>query len=1023
MFLSDAAVRRPVAMSCLLIGLSLLGFNAYRTMGLELFPKADIPFVTVITVYPGASPKEIETDIAKRIEDQVVSIDGLKHVTSICMENVCQTMLEFNLDVNVDIAAMDVREKLDLIKADFPEDVEDPKVVKFDLGATPIIKLALTGDVPVAELYDFADNVLRDRISVLSGVADVTLVGGAAREVRVQLDRQALGARGLTAADVVGALRNNVRTIPAGRLRDTGVEISVKFDADYEKLEDIAGLEIDNRDGRRCYLRDVGVVRMSTEEVREKAFIDGRPCVSVEVIKKADANAVAVVNRVRAAMDDLNKELPGGMELVWHTDDGTYISATVNSAWLNVAQGIALTALILFIFLYNLRSLLLVSITMPLTIIIGLFFMQFLGYTLNMSTLLAIGMSVGILVTNAIVVLESIVKRLDETGDPKKAAKLGSGEAAIAVIASAGTNVVVLFPIAMMGSLVGLFMRPFSVTMLIMTVVSLFVSFTLTPLLASLLLRPRDAQQRGLLVWMERLWNRGFERVVRGYSRVLRFVERHRSVAALILLGVFIIFVHSLTLAAKVGSSFFEESDRGELLVKLEFPTQYALDRTEKRVREIESRFSDMPEMRHRLVTVGGVSGQMGQSSEGVYLSQMLLKFSERTERELTIDDLAQEARQRLVGIPDCIVSVSIPSAVGGQAIPIQLEIAGADLEMLDRLALNMRDFALEAGGYVDPDTTVRAGKPELRVSPNRPLLSDLAMPATAIGINMRANLEGLDAGTYKRDARNYDIVVELEEREGARQVEEFLFPDEDGHPLLLAGLGTLEETVAPIQIVRKDKRRVSKLFSRLETDKPLGMAVTELREYTETGADLPPGYDIKFTGDVEYMEEAQAEMGEAALIAIVLVVLTLAAILESFRQPVVILVTLPLAVIGVFWALYLSGNSLSMFALMGSVMLIGIVVNNAILIMDRLNVHIREGMPRHQAMLQAAADRFRPIVMITLAAVLGMMPMAIGRGIGAEMRNAVGIASVGGIAVSGVLTLIVLPILYDFFTRKAAKK
>lgn len=633
-------------------------------------------------------------------------------------------------------------------------------------------------------------------------------------------------------------------------------------------------------------------------------------------------------------------------------------------------------------------------------------------------------MSVGILVTNSIVVLEAIVSRLVKTGDPKQAARLGANESAIAVLASAGTNVVVLFPIATMGSLVGLFMAPFALTMVIMTVVSLFISFTLTPMLCGLLLKPVDPKRRGPLAFMERHWNRGFDVVQRVFGTMLRFNERHRTVAALIMLVVAGIFVHSLTLASKVGFGFFEESDRGEVLVKLEFPTQYSLARTTDRIQRIERELVDgLPELRHSLVTIGSVEGNIGQSSEGVYLGQVLLKLSERTERDLTIEEIMDTIRERLTGLPDCIVTVSMPSAVGGQSIPVEMEISGEDLEVLDRLALSAQDFALERGGFVEPDTTVRMGKPELRVTPNRPVLNDLGIPATTVGLNLRANVEGMDAGVFKQNARNYDIVVELAEQEGTDQIGAFLFPGAPGQPVTLASLGELQQSVTPTQITRKDKRRVTKLLSGLTRDLPLGTAAFELTSYMKNEAGLPPGYTVNFAGDAEYMSEAQGAMSEAALIAVVLVVLTLSAILESFRQPVAILVTLPLALIGMLWALYLTGNSLSMFALMGGVMLIGIVVNNAILIMDQLNVHVAEGMPRHKAMVTAACDRFRPIVMITLAAVLGMLPMAIGAGIGAEMRNAVGVASVGGIAVSGVLTLIVLPILYDFFTRGSKKE
>ncbi len=1018
MFLSNASIRRPVAMSCLIIGLALLGLNALRTMGLELMPKVDIPYITIITVYPGASPEEIETDIAKRIEDQVVSIDGLKHVSSSCMENVCQTLLEFHLDVDVDIAATDVREKLDLIKADFPADVEDPTVVKFDVNAKPVITLALTGEVSVEELYDYADNTLRDRITVLSGVADAQLVGGAEREVHVSLDREKLAARGLSSMDVVRTIKEGIRTIPSGRVREGGTEYSVKFDAEFDSVADIGELEVANEAGQRCYINDIGRVAMTTEELRQLAFIDGRSCVAIKVVKKADANAVRVVDLVRAAMTDLKQNLPGGMELVWVTDDGRFIEATVDSAWVNVGQGILLTALILFLFLYNFRTTLVIAVTMPLTIIIGLFFMQFLEYTLNVSTLLAIGMSVGILVANSIVVLEAIVKRLDRTGDVAESARLGASEAAVAVLASAGTNIVVLFPIAMMGAMVGLFMKPFALTMVIMTAVSLFISFTLTPILCSIMLKPKEEGSRSLLARMERGWNWAFIRVQNGYRAALLFNERHRMVAALLLVAVVLVLVHSLTLTEKTGFTFMDEPDRGEISVKLEYPTRYDLGQTGKRVRQIEARLGDVVELRHVLTTIGKVEGLFGQSSEGVYLAQVLMKFSDRDRRSLSIHQLMEQVRSRLAGYPDCIVTVSMPTAIGGQSSDIELEIAGERLDTLDRLALAAQGLARQIPGVLDADTTVRVGKPELRVYPARAVLADLGLPATAMGLVLRANLEGLEAGTFRQGARNYDIVVDFEEEEGKDQIGEFLFPGVPGHPLLLTGLGRVEQGLAPVQITRKDKRRVSKLFANLGSGKPMGTAVDEIAGALDEKGHLPPGYGYTFAGMYEIMTEGQAGMAEAGIISIVLVILTLAAILESFKQPVVILVTLPLAVIGMLWALVLAGLSISIFVLMSGVMLIGIVVNNAILIMDQMNVHLKEGMPRHKAMVSAACERFRPIVMITLAAFLGMMPLALGRGIGAEMRNGVGVASAGGILVSGVLTLVVLPIVYDLFTR-----
>jgi len=677
MFLSNASIRRPIAMGCLIVAFMLLGLNAYRKMGLELMPKADVPYITVVTIYPGASPGEIETDVAKRIEDAVVSIDGLKHVASSCMENVCQTLLEFQLDVNVDIAATDVREKLDLIRADFPADVEDPQILKFDINAVPIVTLALAGDVPLDELYDYADNTLKDRITVIPGVADAELIGGAEREVHVMLDAGRLAGRGLTGLHVVRALQQGIRTIPSGHIVDHGAEYTVKFDADYDAVNEIGNLEIANLDGSRCRIRDVGHIAMSTEEMRQSARIDGQQCVVIKVIKKAEANAVRVAEKVEQAMADIRKQLPGGMELVWVRDDGTFIEATNGSAWINVAQGILLTALILLVFLHNLRALLVVCLTMPLTIVIGLFFMHAVGFTLNISTLIAIGMSVGILVTNSIVVIEAIVKRLQLTGDPKEASRLGASEAVIAVLASAGTNLVVLFPLSTMGSMIGFFVKPLALTMLIMTAVSLFISFTLTPLLCSVLLKPRRRDEGSFLGRLSARWDRGFDRVVGMYRAVLVFNERHRAVAITVLLLVIGWFGLSMFHATQLGSSMVNEPDRGEVTVKLEFPTYYNLAQTLKRVQEAEARLADLPALRHELSTIGKVQGILGQASEGVYLAEVLLKFSERTERTLTIDDLMGEVHAKMAGYPDAIVTINMPVIVGGTSSDVELEIAG----------------------------------------------------------------------------------------------------------------------------------------------------------------------------------------------------------------------------------------------------------------------------------------------------------------------------------------------------------
>lgn len=1018
MFLSNASIKRPVAMGCLLIGLALLGLNAFRKINLELFPNVDMPIVTVTAIYPGATPDEIEIDIARRIEDAVASIDGLKSVLTTSMENMCQVLLEFEMGVDVDIAAMDVREQIDMIRSDFPAAVEDPIILKFDINAKPVVTLALTGEAGVDELYDYADNQLSDRLSAILGVADVTLIGGDEREVHILLDREALAARGLTSAQVIQAVQRGVGTIPSGRLRHGGSEYSVKFRAEYDDMADLENLEIVNREGHRCYLRDIGQAVTGMAELRQESEIDGRPAVALKVVKRADANAVAVVRSVERAVETIRRDLPGGMELVWVTDDRAFTEAMNADAWINVLQGVLMTGAILFFFLYNIRTLFVVAVTMPLTIVIGVLFMHAMAFSLNAVTLIAITMSVGILVTNSIVVIEAIVDHLDKTGDPVRAARDGAAEAFIPVLASAGTNMVVLLPLSIMGSMMGIMVRYFALTLLILTAVSLFISFTLTPMLCALLLTPRSDVKHGVLFRMEQGWNRGLNAVLGAYRLFLTFLEQRRWAAILVVLAVVGMLAHSVWLAGRFGSEFSPDSDRGEVYVKLEFPTHYSLAQTRTRVQSAQHALEGLPHLRHMLTTIGKVDAMLGQSSEGVHLAQILLRFNERTERTVTIQQLMGLIRERLHDLPDMVATVSVPSPIGGQESGVEMEIAGPDLAELDRLALAALEVAREVG-VADVDTTVRVGKPELRVEPRRAVLSDMGMAPMDMGMILRGNIEGITAGTFKKDARNYDIVVKMVERESIDQVGAFAFPGEPGRPMSLDGLATLQEHSSPVQIIRKDKQRVSKLFGNLTPDLPMGTAVARISSGLEEGDILPPDYRHQFVGMYEKLVEAQGELAEAAIIALILVFLVLAAILESFKQPFLILVTVPVTVIGIVWSLALTGGSMEFFVLMSAVMMMGIVVNNAILIMDQFNIHVAEGIPRHKAMINAASERFRPVVMITVAAVLGMLPMAMSRGIGAEMRNAAGIASVGGILVSGILTLILLPILYDLCTRK----
>lgn len=1014
----EFSVKRWVAILCLMIAITGMGLNSYRKLALEELPKTDVPFVTVVTIYPGASPEEIETDVAKPIEDAVSSIDGLKHLSSSCLENVCQTFLEFQVGVDTDQAANDIRDKIDMILRDFPDGVEKPMVLKYDINAQPVVTMAITGEAPLDELYDYADNDFRDYFASVKGVAELRLIGGAKRELHILCDRDSLAARGLTAVDVVSAVRKEVKLIPAGRINHEGNEYSIKFDGDFKAYSELSSLEIANKEGSRIYLKDVARVEMASEERRQAATINSRPCIAVQIVKKADANAVQVVNLVKAQFEALKPQLPGGVEILWVSDMGSFIKASADSALSNVWQGVLLTGALIFFFLYNLRTTFTVAITMPLTIIAGVLFIYFMGYSLNTVTLLALGLSVGILITNSIVVLENIVKKLSEGETSENAAIIGSREILVAVIASAGTNIVVLLPITIMKGIIGQFFIPFALAMVGITVISLALSFTLTPAVAGQLIKS-DTNQNKTLLRLETAFNRGFGWCTESFIRVLSKIVSKKWLSVTLLAVFALLLVHAFYLVGEIGFTFLPINDRGEVVIKLEFPPSYSLENTIGHVAQIEELLGHIPHLENKLTTIGKIDGSVGQTSEAVYLAQIVCRFVDKNQRNTSIVELRNLINKSLAGLPDVLITTSLPDQVGGGA-EIKLIVRGPDLETLDEIGDRLVKATQGSELLQDIDSSVRPKKNEIRVLPRRAILSDLNVPATHLGMVLRTNLEGTKSGIYKQDARSFNIRVKLEEKEGLEQIKELDMPGLPGHPIVLENFAEIETKDSPVMISRHNKGRVMFYYANPTPETPLGRAANYLEEKLEKDPEhpLPPGYSVSYAGKIEAMNESIDDFIEVGITAILLTYLLLAAILNSFARPLIILVTLPLGLIGCIWALYITNEPISVMVLLGGVMLVGIVVNNAILIMDKVNSLREEGAEPIPAMYDALRSELRPVVMISLAAVFGMIPMGFDSSLGSELRTGIGLASIGGIIISAILTVLVIPVIYCLFAK-----
>jgi hydrophobic/amphiphilic exporter-1 (mainly G- bacteria), HAE1 family len=1024
MFLANASTKRPIATTCLLIALIALGINSYRKIPLEQMPAVDIPYAVILTTWVGASPEDVEKDITKRIEDAVSGIDGLKTIESSSMENISQVQLEFNLAVDIDIAAQDIREKIDSVLADLPKDADRPVIQKININAMPIVNLFLTGDAPLDDMYEYADNQLSDRFATVPGVGSVKVIGGNEREVWIELHREKLAAAGLTSLEICSALQGGVLNLPSGNIREDGGELAVRFDAEYQSIPDIANIEVANSSGRRLKLGDLATIRQASKEVRERASLDGKKGIIIKVVKKAEGNTVAVVNETRRRFEEVLPTLPSGMELKWVSDDAATIQAVVDSTFNSIFSAIILCATILFLFLFNIRTTIIVGITMPITMVISLFFMYITGQSLNVVTLMAIGLSTGVLVSNSIVVLENIFSKFDTMDNHWEAARIGTSEMTVAVLASAGTNVVVMFPIAMMTSLAGRFLAPFAITTLIVNAVSILISFTLTPILSALLLEPASKRKQTVLLRIAKAHDLWIQKIGTLLTNLLRHLAASRTINLLIVLGFIGAFFFTMKFCgSRLGFNFIEIEDQGRMTIRVELPPYYNLDASVKRIEGIAKRISELPGNEHILVTVGSALATAGQANTGVYLGQIELFCVPKFERTWDIFDRAQEIRKMLANETDCRISAGVSDAMGNRSYGIEYILTGDELKTIASSSTAIAEAALNLPIVATVESTVRDPKPEIRILPKRSVLSDLKIPPASLAALMRANIDGLQVADYRRGDRTYKIRVKLAEHEGKTQIAQFLLPGTPGNPIPLETVADIVDSYTTIQIYRYNKMRGAKILGDVKKGSTVSEVGQQLRQQVQEKNLVPIGYKLEAGGDEKQMAETNADFGEALILAAFLTFLTLCAILESWSRPLLVLLTLPMGLMGVMIGLVATGSNFSILVLLGILMLIGIVVNAAILIVDKMGQLIQGGMARRDAMLAALADQFRPVLMVVLASGLGMLPLAMDTGLGAENRAGIGIASVGGVIMAGILTITILPLCYTLFTKKTKGK
>ena len=1013
-FLPRLAVQRPVLATMIIVIFVVLGAFSFFQLRTDLYPDVEFPVVTVTTVYPGAGPDEVATQLTEPIEDAVSNIPNLNSLTSFSRDNLSIVILEFELEVDADLAAIDVKDQVDAIRGMLPSDVEAPVVQKFDIDAFPIVQVALSGPQGADRLFDLADDQIRERLSRVAGVADVSVVGGRQQEVQVTVFPDRLEAWNLSVQDIVELIRSENLVIPGGRVQNRDETTSVRVTGEYREVRELEDLRLFLADGQVLRLGDVARVEEGFGDRTQLARSQGESAVSISVQKQGDANTVTTAAGIRAELDLIREELlPPGAELVVVQDGSVFIEGSISDVIWSIFIGILLTTLILFLFLHSWRGTLVAALAMPATIISTFLLLGQAGFTLNVMTLLALGVTVGILVTNTIVVLENIYRYLDMGYDPAEAAEEGTAEIGVAVAASALTNLVVFTPIAFMRGIIGQFFYAFGLTVVFATIFSVIISFILAPLLAAKLLRRNETKRSAntFLAPAWRQWDRGYNGLTDSYRSGLGWALLRPRNGWLVIGAVGLFFVGSIFLSTRfVAGEFLPNTDEGIVQIDIELPSAASLDRTERVIVGLEPLLLELDDVESVLSTVAAGSGFMA-AAESSNRAQVLVTL--REDRGRCTDEMVRVIRPLVASIPDAEVQVAMASSTGGPggAADILVTVSGP-ADQLEEVTEQVTAAVAEIQGLIDVRNTIEAPRNELVFRPNRAAIADAGLTVGQVGTTLRAALEGEVAGVFRSAGDEVDIRVRYPEDSRLRpeQVSELRLPSAEGR-IPITAVGTLDLEESPPAIRRENRQRSYDV----EADIGTGSLTELVAQVQDRLAEepLPPGYSWRVGGEFEDFGDAFAAILEALALAIILTYIVLAMILESFVRPLTIMVTLPLGVAGGLLGLMLAGVPLNIFAMMAIVMLVGIVVNNAILILDYAGQQQAKGKTAAEAVGEAGPVRLRPIVMSNVAIAAALLPQAIGSGPGAGFSAPMAVVTIGGALVAAVFTLFLIPVLY----------
>lgn len=1007
MSLYEICIKRPVFTIMLIMSLVVLGFASLRELGVDLFPKVDIPTVTITTRLEGASPEEIESQITKRIEEVVNTISGIDELRSTTIEGQSQIFASFLLEKNVDVASNEVRDKVSAILAEFPPGTDAPIIEKFDPDSSPVMSIVVSGKRSAKEVTELADKRIKRQLEVVKNVGAITIVGGRKREINVLIDPNRLSAYGLSIQNVKDALRRQNAEVPGGRITWEAREEGLRTMGRIERVEDFNALIIADFKGAPIRVKDIGVVEDSEEEARSISRLNGSSAVALFVRKQSGTNTVEVVEKVKEKISEIRAALPPDIQMEVVTDQSRFIKKSISQVEEHLILGAVLASIIILLFIRDIRTAFIAAVAIPSSIVGTFTLLRYMDFTLNNMTLLALSVCTGIVIDDAIIVVENIFRHMDEEKrGPVDAAIHGTREIALAVMATTLSLVVIFLPVAFMSGLVGRFWKSFGLTATFSIMISLLVAFTLTPMLSSRLLRPKGAKE----LEKEKKGSKLYGVFERGYLWLLRWCLTHRVIA--VISAVLILF-SVVPLFKIVKAEFVVDDDTSEFEVVVETQPGSSIEKTDAILKAIEADLAKVPEI-NRLFTTIGVKGQYlsNVTDASIYVGLKPISGRKRSQNEVM-----QEVRKLLRKYPDLRIGVQIINMISGggfKSTPFNLVIRGPELNKLDEYASAIIKKLKAIPGFVDTDTGQALRHPEVQVHIDRQKASDLGVKVDAIATSLRTMVGGEKVTLFRKDDDQYNVRLRLmpQYRKDPSVISRLTVPSASGASVKLSNVATLVSGTSPGQIDRYAQERQVTVISNLY-GKPLGAAIEDANGIVKAMY-IPGDYSTTYIGRGKLMKEAFFNFIIAFVLSLIFIYMVLAAQFESLTHPLTIMVSIFLSIPFGILSLILAGSTLNIYSIMGMFVLIGVVKKNAILQIDYTNTLRARGIDKFEAQMTANKVRLRPILMTTLAIIAGMLPLTLSKGDGSASRASMAVVIVGGQALCLMVTLVIIPVVYS---------